>query len=97
MIVDESTVGLDSEERIKFNQIAPYSEFQSFEHTIFVNRTFHTLLSIVLFFVAVKLWDRKRGMLDDRFRIRKKLFLNNIKIINFKNLLLSLGYVMYHK
>lgn len=58
---------------IRFNEIAPYSQFQPLEHTIFVNRIFYTLLSIVLLFVAVKLWDRKRGMVDDRFRIRKKV------------------------
>ncbi|WP_077369083.1 ABC transporter permease [Anaerosalibacter sp. Marseille-P3206] len=46
---------------IRFNEIAPYSQFQPLEHTIFVNRIFYTLLSIVLLFVAVKLWDRKRG------------------------------------
>lgn len=58
---------------IRFNEIAPYSQFQPLEHTIFVNRIFYTLLSIVLLFVAVKLWDRKRGMVDDGFRIRKKV------------------------
>ena len=58
---------------IRFNEIALDSEFQPLEHTIFVNRIFYTLLSIVLLFVAVKLWDRKRGMVDDGFRIRKKV------------------------
>ena len=57
---------------IRFNSIVPYSEFQPLEHTIFVNRTFYTLLSIVLLFVAMKLWDIKRGALDERFKIRKK-------------------------
>lgn len=57
---------------IRFNKIVPYSEFQPLEHTIFVNRIFYTLLSIVLLFVAMKLWDIKRGALDEGFKIRKK-------------------------
>lgn len=61
---------------IRFNEIAPYSQFQPLEHTIFVNRIFYTLLSIVLLFVAVKLWDRKRGMLDDGFKIIKNYCYN---------------------
>ncbi len=57
---------------IRFNSIVPYSEFQPVEHTIFVNRIFYTLLSIILLFVAMKLWDIKRGALDGGFKIRKK-------------------------
>ena len=49
---------------IRFNKIVPYSEFQLVEHTIFTNRIFYILLSIVLLFAAMKLWDIKRGALD---------------------------------
>ena len=45
---------------IRFNRIVPYSEFKTFENSIFINRIFFTLLSILLFFIAVKLWDKKR-------------------------------------
>lgn len=57
---------------IRFNRIVPYSEFKIFEHDIFINRIFYTLLSIILLFIAMKLWDRKREMIDSGFRIRKK-------------------------
>lgn len=57
---------------IRFNNIVPYSEFQTVEHTIFVNRIFYTLLSIVLLSLAIKLWDIRRGALGEGFKIRKK-------------------------
>ncbi len=52
---------------IRFNNIVPYSEFQPSEHGIFINRIFYTFLSTILLFVAVKLWNRKRCVLDDKF------------------------------
>jgi len=52
---------------IRFNNIVPYSEFRPLEHGIFINRIFYTILSTILLFVAVKLWNRKRCVLDDKF------------------------------
>ena len=58
---------------IRFNNIVPYSEFQFAEHAIFTNRIFYTVLSIVLLFAAMKLWDIKRSSLDEGFKIRGRV------------------------
>ncbi len=57
---------------IRFNTIIPHSEFQPFVKGISLNRILFTIFSLVLLFLAIKLWDRKRGEMSNGFKIREK-------------------------
>ncbi|WIV11929.1 ABC transporter permease [Proteiniborus sp. MB09-C3] len=57
---------------IRFNRVIPYSQFQPFIKYIYLNRILFTVFSLVLLFVAIKLWDRKRGDINNGFSFRKK-------------------------
>jgi hypothetical protein len=59
---------------IRFNKIIPYSEFQPFMKEIYLNRILFTIFSLALLFLAIKLWDKKRGDINSGsgFKVRKK-------------------------
>ncbi|WP_353093166.1 ABC transporter permease [Tissierella praeacuta] len=57
---------------IRFNRVVPYSEFQPLIKDICLNRILFTLFALILLFIAIKLWDRKRGNINSGFKIRKK-------------------------
>ncbi len=57
---------------IRFNKVIPYSQYQPFIKDIYLNRILFTIFSLVLLFLAIKLWDRKRGDINNGFSFRKK-------------------------
>jgi ABC-2 type transport system permease protein len=57
---------------IRFNTIIPHSEFQPFVKGISLNRILFTIFSLILLFLAIKLWDKKRGEMSNGFKTRKK-------------------------
>jgi hypothetical protein len=57
---------------IRFNKIIPHSEFEPFMKEIYLNRILFTIFSLVLLFLAIKLWDRKRGEMSSGYKSRKK-------------------------
>ena len=52
---------------IRFNKIVPQSEFQPFMKGISLNRILFTIFSLILLFIAIKLWDKKRGEMNNGF------------------------------
>lgn len=50
---------------IRFNKIVPHSEFEPYMKGISLNRILFTIFSLVLLFLAIKLWDKKRGELNN--------------------------------
>jgi len=57
---------------IRFNKVVPYSEIKPFIDNINLNRILITVFSLGLLLLAVKLWDRKRGDINNGFSFRKK-------------------------
>lgn len=57
---------------IRFNRIVPYSELKPFIANINLNRILITVFSVGLLLLAIKLWDRKRGDINNGFSFRKK-------------------------
>lgn len=57
---------------IRFNKILPHTDFQSYMTDISINRIIFTILSLVLLFIAMKLWDIRRGDINSGFKLRKK-------------------------
>nr|WP_246566004.1 ABC transporter permease [Tissierella simiarum] len=57
---------------IRFNRAVSYSQFQPLIKDIYLNRTLFIIFSLVLLFLAIKIWERKRGNINSGFKVGKK-------------------------
>lgn len=54
---------------IRFNSSVNNVEYMKWANSIQVNRTFYFLLSLIIIFIAVYLYDRRRGSLGEKFSL----------------------------